>query len=86
MQKDFEKALVQLIFRQQILTKTDISALKDIQKLDFVTYYSLTIEYNREKIKTKNKKKLTERNLRLTERKLKTVKSENLKKIVEKTT
>jgi len=86
LQKDFEKTLVQLVFRRQALAKTDISAFKNIQKLEFATYYSLTIKCDREKVKAKNKKKLTERNLRLTERKVKIVESKNLKKIVEKTT
>ena len=86
MQKDFEKALVQLASRRQVLTETDISALKDIQKLEFATYYSLTIEYDCEKAKAKNKKKLTERSLRLAEKKLKIVKSKNLREIVKKAT
>lgn len=47
-----------MIFRQQILTKTDISILENIQKLDFVSYYDLAIEYSREKTKAKNKKKI----------------------------
>jgi len=75
-----------LTFRRQALTKTDISTLKDIQKLEFVSYYNLAIECDREKAKAKNKKKLTERNLKLTEKRLKIVESKNLKKMIEKAT
>ena len=65
--------------RQKTLTKTEISTFEKIQKLEFVSYYSLIIECEREK-KMKKKMKSTEQKLRLTKKKLKITESNDLKK------
>jgi len=86
LEKNFKKAQARLAFRRQTLAKTEISVFEEIEKLEFVSYYSLAVQCSNEKEKAKKRKKLTKRKLRLTEKKLKIVESSNLKKRVEKTT
>jgi hypothetical protein len=54
-EQDFKKIQTRLTFRRKTLTKTKILTFEKIQKLEFVNYYSLIIECEREKKKAKKK-------------------------------
>jgi hypothetical protein len=83
-EQHLKKTQTRLTFRRKTLTKTKISTFEEIQKLEFVNYYSLTIECEREKAKAKKKMKLTKQKLRLTKKKLKIAESNDLKERIER--
>lgn len=82
-EQNFNKIQTRLTFKQKALTKTEISIFEKIQKFEFVNYYNLIIECEREK-KNEKKMKSTEQKLKLTKKKLKIVESNDLRKKIEK--
>ncbi len=83
-QQNLKKTQARVTFRRKTLTKTGISTFEKIQKLEFVNYYSLTVECEREKEKTKKKMKSTEQKLRLTKKRLKITESNDLRERIER--
>ncbi len=73
-----------MTFRRETLTKTRISTFEKIQKFEFVNYYNLTIEYERENAKAKKKIKSTKQKLRLTKKRLKIAESNDLRERIKK--
>lgn len=83
-EQNLKKIQTRLTSKRKTLTKARIPIFERIQKFEFVNYYSLAIECEREEGKAEKKMKSTEQKLKLTEKKLKIAESDDLKKRVER--
>ena len=86
LEKEYKEDEARLVSRRKALAEAGVSALEEIQELEFGSYYSLAVKCSGEEGRAEKKEESAERKLRLAEKRLKAAESDELGERVERAT